>query len=112
MEKYDFENLNGEQWAQLLCEHPEFATECSWEKLGSEDWCWLLSERPEFATHCNWGKIEGYEWSVLLAEQPQFSGLRNTFSVNSLKSSHLLKCNVYSLRAKFHPIRLEAQLRF
>ena len=39
-------------------------------------------------------------------------GLRNTFSVNSLKSSHILRCNVYSLRAKFHPIRSEEPWQF
>ena len=38
--------------------------------------------------------------------------LRNTFSVNSLKSSQYLRCNACSLRAMFHPIRSEAPLRF
>ena len=33
MEKYDFENLNGVQWAHLLCEHPEFADKCDWANL-------------------------------------------------------------------------------
>ena len=48
MEKYDFENLNGVQWAHLLCEHPEFADKCDWSKLNSEDWELLLSEQPQF----------------------------------------------------------------
>ena len=38
--------------------------------------------------------------------------LRNAFSVNSLKSSHYLRCNVCSQQAMFHLIRSEAQLRF
>lgn len=73
MGKYDFENLNGEEWSELLCEHPEFAEQCDWSKMDSANWWWLLSERPEFAKYCNWDKLEGYEWSALLAEQPQFA---------------------------------------
>ena len=38
MEKYDFENLNGEQWSQLLSEHPEYANQCDWETLNIDDW--------------------------------------------------------------------------
>ena len=73
MEKYDFENLNGVQWAHLLCEHPEFATECSWEKLEGVDWRMLLSECPEFADKCDWEKLDGVDWSMLLPEQPEFA---------------------------------------
>ena len=35
----------------------------------------------------------------------RWDGLRNTFSVNSLKSSQYLRCNACSQRAMFHPIR-------
>ena len=38
MVKYDFENLTGVQWAQLLCEHPEYADQCDWETLNIDDW--------------------------------------------------------------------------
>ena len=37
-------------------------------------------------------------------------GLRNIFSVNSLKSSQYLRRNACSLRAMFHPIRSEVRL--
>ena len=58
MEKHEFEKLNGEQWSQLLCEHPEYSDKCDWSKLESEDWCWLLSEHPEFSPYCNWEKLK------------------------------------------------------
>ena len=43
------EPYDGKAWADLLCEHPEFADKCDWSKLGPEDWDRLLAKRPEFA---------------------------------------------------------------
>ena len=41
-------NLDGDDWAWLLCKKPQFADKCSWEKLDDDDIKRLLSERPEF----------------------------------------------------------------
>ena len=48
MGKLDFENLNGEQWVQLLCEHPEYADQCDWEKLNMDDWFENLKSNIRF----------------------------------------------------------------
>lgn len=48
MGKLDFENLNGEQWVQLLCEHPEYADQCDWGKLNMDGWRELSCVHPQF----------------------------------------------------------------
>ncbi len=54
-DKYDWwSRLDGELWARLLSDHPEFADRCDWTKLGKRDWFNLLDGRhdPSFAAHC------------------------------------------------------------
>ena len=54
-DKYDWwSRLDGELWARLLSDHPEFADRCDWTELGKRDWFNLLDGRhdPSFAAHC------------------------------------------------------------
>ena len=75
MEKYDFENLTGEQWVQLLCEHPEFADKCDWDNLYPHEWSKLLAVQPQFVEKCKLldklDDISIYDWVDVLKKQPQ-----------------------------------------
>jgi hypothetical protein len=44
----DFENMNGEEWSNLLQKRPQFADKCDWSELSGDDWIYLLEEQPQF----------------------------------------------------------------
>ena len=120
MEKYDFENLTGVQWAHLLCEHPEFADKCHWSKLNSEDWELLLSEQPQFAEHCvewfyllprfahicRWETFSGWKWAMLLVRYPELADKCDWKKIDDYDWHHLVyfqpqfKKNYYYKKSK------------
>ena len=44
-----FDGYDGSDWVQELIEHPRNANKCKWELLDGENWAELLKDRPEFA---------------------------------------------------------------
>lgn len=86
---FDWERLNGRDWAEILAKHPQYAERCDWGKLGDVDWFELIKKRPEFSGKYDWmrscqGKSEstnerkwlalgGAQWAELLRCQPQFA---------------------------------------
>ena len=102
--KYDFENLTGEQWSQLLCKHPEYADKCHWSELNSEDWSKLLAVQPQFAEHCTdwfyllpqfahicrWETFSGWKWAMLLVRFPELADKCDWKKLNSDDWCHLV----------------------
>ena len=92
----DFDNLDSDFWAQLLCKQPQFTDKCDFSKFTGNDFCVLLREQPQFAEICSFGnnsitynggtyvqpahckhldfrKVHTYIWKWLLEKQPQFA---------------------------------------
>ena len=79
----------------------------------NEEWDAISCEYDEMPDFVYEDEDNKYLEKVTDFEFPQFpAGLRNTFSVNSLKSSQYFRCNACSLRAMFHPIRSEVPWQF
>ena len=98
LEEEDWQELDGDQWADLIEARPAFRSKGPWE-LSSWDWgrffarlpdrleaypafkesdepsFWasFLAGQPQFADRCAWDKLEGYDWALLLEDQPQFA---------------------------------------
>ncbi len=64
----DWRVLNGQDWAELLSDQPQFAGRCdNWGDLDNGDWVKLLSEQPQFADKCDkWGELEWEQMQKLL----------------------------------------------
>ena len=73
-----WDKLSGSDWSRLLAEQPQFADKCPWEKLDGYSWCRLLKKQPRFANKCQWEKLNGCSWDLLLDDQPQFADKRPT----------------------------------
>lgn len=72
--------MTGLEWAYILREHPERASECDWTALDGPAWHCLLCRQPQFSVHCDWhfasewdGRSGTWYWATLLGEQPQFA---------------------------------------
>ena len=98
LEEEDWQELDGDQWADLIEARPAFRSKGPWE-LSSWDWgrffarppdrleaypafkesdepsFWasFLAGQPQFAEKCPWDKLKGRDWAMLLCEQPQFA---------------------------------------
>lgn len=69
----DLSTMDGDELAEYLIDHPEFADQCDLDKLDGSDWSRLLTFQPSFASRCDWEKLDGWDWSDLLEEQPHFA---------------------------------------
>ena len=61
----------------LINSQPKIAEHFPWKNLDGGDWAWLLCKKPQFADHCPWEKLNEDNWALLLKKCPQFVDRRH-----------------------------------
>lgn len=76
----DCDGLDGNDWAELLKMHPEFADRCAWEKLDEDDWIELLSEQPQFVGKYPWYKLTDVHPGTSISQCCRLLALNSSFA--------------------------------
>ena len=44
---------------------------CDWTKIDGDDWAVLLNNQPQFAKHCDWSKLDANQKQRLFGSPPE-----------------------------------------
>ena len=63
---------------EMLNSVPPVMNYADWDEVELDHWAKILCEYPQFAEHCRWNDLNDLEWKLLLKSQPQFADKRTT----------------------------------